>query len=97
MKMKGDCLVKTFIFNWHKNDKDAFERKSTITAGDSASAMSAFIAHNGNLKKNEVTSIQEIDNKGNPVGEPITLMEPDVNEIAQNVKNEIMKEITAKE
>ena len=89
--------MKTFIFNWHKNDKYAFERQSTITSMDAASARSAFTAYNGNLKKNSVTSIQEIDRKGNPIGEPITLMEPDVNKIAENVKNEIMKEITSKE
>lgn len=50
--------------------------KSTKDIGEDAkSALNIFIKSFGNLKKNDVFSIQEVDENGVSVGDPITPME----------------------
>ena len=65
--------MKTFEILWFKNEKygNPIERKTIIQSGDAQSALQVFMNANGNLKKNTVISIQELDKEGNPVGEPI--------------------------
>ena len=83
--------MKQFIFTWHKNEKygPQIERQSTIKSTDAESAMQSFISVNGNLNKNTVSSIQEIDRKGNPVGEPITPMAEETS------RRQLLKQILA--
>lgn len=74
--------MRKFEFTWFKNEKyhPTIERKNIIEVGKSYSnvgeaakaATALFTRSFGNLKKNTIVSIQEIDEKGNPVGEVIT-------------------------
>ena len=72
--------MKRFIFTWYENVKygTPVERKNTITVknkGDigmtAKAATDVFTKNFGSLKYNTIVSIQEIDENGNPVGEPI--------------------------
>lgn len=65
--------MKTFIINWHKNEKygPVIERNSTIKTKDAKSAVECFMKTNGNLKKNTINFIQEVDKNGIPIGEKI--------------------------
>ena len=72
--------MRNFIFTWYNNVKygKPVERKNTISVinkGDiSATAKAAtevFTKSFGSLKYNTIVAIQEIDEKGNFVGEPI--------------------------
>ena len=65
--------MKTFEILWFKNEKygNPIERKVVIKSSDAQSALQVFMSANGNLKKNTVIHIQELDKEGNPVGEPI--------------------------
>jgi hypothetical protein len=65
--------MKTFIINWHKNEKyePTIERKSLIKTKDAQTAVQCFMKTNGNLKKNTINFIQEIDENGIPIGEKI--------------------------
>lgn len=63
--------MKNFIFNWHKNDRNAFERNNLIKSSDAQSATEAFMKVFGNLKKNTINFIQEVDAEGSPIGEKI--------------------------
>jgi hypothetical protein len=65
--------MKTFEILWFKNEKygNPIERKVVIQSSDAQSALQVFMSANGNLKKNTVIHIQELDKEGNPVGEPI--------------------------
>ena len=69
--------MKNFIFEWFENIKfgEPTIRKNTVHARNAQDATAAFIRTFGNLKKNEIVSIQEIDKNGNPIGEPIVPME----------------------
>lgn len=77
--------MRNFEFTWYdKNSRVKVERhnkisvavKDTTEIGIAAKqATDLFCRNFGNLKKNEIVSIQEIDKNGNPVGEPITPME----------------------
>lgn len=69
--------MKNFIFTWHKNERygDAIIRKNKIVCDNPQDATAAFMRGFGNLKKNTIISIQEVDNNGNAIGEPITPME----------------------
>ena len=49
----------------------ALIRKNTIHAKNAQDATAAFIRTFGNLKKVTINFIQEVDNKGNNIGEPI--------------------------
>jgi hypothetical protein len=65
--------MKTFEILWFKNEKygNPIERKTVIKSIDAKSALQVFMSANGNLKKNTVIHIQELDKDGNPIGEPI--------------------------
>ena len=65
--------MKKFIINWNKNVKygEPIIRKTTISTSDAQNAVQVFMKVNGNLKKNEIHWIQEIDSNGMPVGERI--------------------------
>jgi hypothetical protein len=65
--------MKTFEILWFKNEKygNPIERKTVIKSIDAKSALQVFMSANGNLKKNTIIHIQELDKNGEPVGEPI--------------------------
>ena len=65
--------MKTFEILWFKNEKygNPIERKTVIQSIDAQSALQVFMNANGNLKKNTVIHIQEVDYLGSPIGEPI--------------------------
>ena len=77
--------MRNFEFTWYeKNDRLKMERYNKVQAAvvDTAEigtaaklATDIFCRTFGNLKKNEIVSIQEIDKNGNPIGEPIVPME----------------------
>lgn len=66
--------MKNFIFNWHKNEKysEPIDRNTKIQSADAKSATDNFMKVFGNLKKNTINFIQEIDENGSPIGEKIT-------------------------
>jgi len=63
--------MKHFIFNWQKNELNPIVRNNKITAVDAKAATSAFMSNFGNLKKNTINYIQEVDIDGNSIGEKI--------------------------
>lgn len=71
--------MRKFIFTWHKKEKNPIERNNTVAVSKDFSdiavaakmATELFVKNFGNLKKNEIVKIQEIDKDGNFVGEPI--------------------------
>ena len=72
--------MRKFIFTWYENVKfgTPMERKNTVAVmnkgeiGLTAKAATEVFTRNfGSLKYNTSVSIQEIDENGNPVGEPI--------------------------
>ena len=65
--------TKTFEILWFKNEKygNPIERKVVVQSIDAQSALQVFMSANGNLKKNTIIHIQELDRNGEPVGEPI--------------------------
>ena len=65
--------MKTFEILWFKNEKygNPIERKVVVQSIDAQSALQVFMSANGNLKKNTIIHIQELDRNGEPVGEPI--------------------------
>ena len=77
--------MRNFEFTWYeKNDRLKMERHNKIQAAvvDTAEigiaaklATDIFCRTFGNLNKNEIVSIQQIDKDGNPIGEPIVPME----------------------
>ena len=73
-------MKRTFIFNWYENTRygSPIERKNTVfVAGtgdighDAKQATDVFCKSFGNLKKNTIVSIQEVNDKGESIGEPI--------------------------
>lgn len=72
--------MRKFIFTWYENVKFGapMERKNTISVMNrgeigltAKAATEVFTKNFGSLKYNTIISIQEIDENGNPVGEPI--------------------------
>ena len=65
--------MKTFIINWYPNEKygTVIDRKSIVKTKDAQSAVTVFMKANGNLKKNTINFIQEIDGNGIPIGDKI--------------------------
>ena len=65
--------MKNFIFEWFENRGfgNPVVRKNTVLAKNAQDATAAFIRTFGNLKKITINFIQEVDNKGNNIGEPI--------------------------
>ena len=65
--------MRHFIFEWFENKKfrEPAVRKNTVHARNAQDATAAFIRTFGNLKKVTINFIQEVDNKGNNIGEPI--------------------------
>ena len=65
--------MKNFIFEWFENIKfgEPTIRKNTVHPRNAQDATAAFIRTFGNLKKVTINFIQEVDNKGNNIGEPI--------------------------
>lgn len=66
--------MKEFIFNWQKNERSPIVRNTHIKSHDAQSATSVFMKEMGNLKKNTINFIQEVDKEGNNIGEPIVPM-----------------------
>lgn len=72
-------MERIFDIIWKENKKyNAIERKTIVSikgtddlATDAKAALNVFISINGNLKKNEIISIQEVNEFGKPIGEPI--------------------------
>lgn len=74
--------MRKFIFTYKELNKyasdNSFNRVVTLSKAtgdigiDAKNALGIFIASTGNLKKNEIISIQEIDENGKSIGEPIT-------------------------
>lgn len=62
---------KNYIFNWQENKKNSIVRNNTIHAADAKAATDCFMREFGNLKKNTINYIQEVDMNGNPIGEKI--------------------------
>lgn len=75
--------MQRFNFTWYaKKDKIERHTKVQTNVADSAelsigakAATDLFCRTLGNLNKNEIVSIQQIDKNGNPIGEPILPME----------------------
>ena len=65
--------MKNFIFNWHRNEKysEPIDRNVKIQGADAKSATEVFMKTFGNLKKNTINYIQEIDENHQPIGEKI--------------------------
>ena len=65
--------MKNFIFEWFENRKfgEPAIRKNMMHAKNAQDATAAFMCTFGNLKKVTIKFTQEIDNKGNTIGEPI--------------------------
>lgn len=63
--------MKNFIFNWQKNERNPIVRNTNIKSIDAQCATEVFMSNFGNLKKNTINYIQEIDSKGELIGEPI--------------------------
>ena len=71
--------MRSFIIKWKENKKYALERENLVDVTkdtgdigiDAKAALNLFCATIGNLKKNEIISIQEIDENGKNIGEPI--------------------------
>lgn len=72
--------IRNFVFNWYENVRygTPIERKNTIQVTktsdlghDAKKATDVFCKGFGNLKKNTIISIQEMNDKGEPIGEPI--------------------------
>lgn len=73
-------MNRKFNFNWYENTRygSPMKRTNSITVKgtndigfDAKAATEVFCREFGNLKKNTIESIQEINMKGEPVGEPI--------------------------
>ena len=75
--------MQRFNFTWYaKQDKIERHTKVQTNVADSAElsigakgATDLLCRTLGNLNKNEIVSIQQIDKDGNPIGEPILPME----------------------
>lgn len=75
--------MRTFEITWYKNDRNPIERKNRVLVTrptgaiekDAKVALGIFSAEFGNLKKNTVVSITELDKDGNQIGELITPIE----------------------
>ena len=65
--------MKNFIFEWFENRKfgEPAIRKKMMHAKNAQDATTAFMCTFGNLKKVTINFIQEVDDKGNNIGEPI--------------------------
>ena len=71
--------MRSFIIKWKENKKYALERENLVDVTkdtgdigiDAKDALNLFCANFGNLKKNEIISIQEVNEKGENIGEPI--------------------------
>lgn len=65
--------MKTFIFNWQTNKKydPNVTHNTKIKATDAKTATDAFMKTFGNLKKNTINFIQEVDKQNQPIGEKI--------------------------
>ena len=75
-------MKRIFNFIWYKNERyRIMERESLITVistgdigYDAKQAVEVFCKTFGNLKKNTIISIQEVNEKNEPIGEPIIPM-----------------------
>ena len=74
-------MKRTFAFKWYENTRygSPFERTNLVLVSkatgdigsDAKAATEIFSKTFGNLKKNTIVSIQELDEKGAAIGEPI--------------------------
>lgn len=75
-------MKRIYRFKWF-NKKDKLERTTYLkipnasgnVGTDAKRALNIFISSFGNLKKNEIIKIQELDEEYNQIGEDITPME----------------------
>lgn len=75
-------MKRTFVFKWYENVRygTPVERENSVLVTkpsgdighDAKAATELFCKSFGSLKKNTIISIQEMNDKGEPVGEPIT-------------------------
>ena len=63
---------RNYVFNWQENKRNSIVRNNTIHAMDAKTATDCFMKEFGNLKKNTINYIQEVDMSGNPIGDRIT-------------------------
>lgn len=71
--------MRAFIIKWKENKRYALERENLVNVTkdtgdigiDAKAALNLFCANFGNLKKNEIIFIQEVNEKGENIGEPI--------------------------
>ena len=63
--------IKKYGVNLKQNATVTINNETGNIGVDAKSALNSFINVFGSLKKNEVFSIQEIDENGNSIGEPI--------------------------
>jgi hypothetical protein len=73
-------MKRNFAFKWYANTRygSPIERTNLVLVSgtgdigsDAKSATDVFCKTFGNLKKNTIVSIQELDEKGTAIGEPI--------------------------
>lgn len=69
--------MKRFIIKWYKNEKYStpIERSTEVQSMSAQEALQALMKNNGTLKEITIIEIQEINAKGEPIGEPIKPMD----------------------
>lgn len=69
--------MKRFIIKWYKNEKYStpIERSTEVQSTSAQEALQALMKNNGTLKEITIIEIQEINAKGEPIGEPIKPMD----------------------
>jgi hypothetical protein len=60
-----------FMFNWKENKVNSVSRNNLVQAADAKSATDIFMREFGNLKKNTINFIQEVNMAGEPINEKI--------------------------
>lgn len=75
-------MKRLFSFKWYENVRygSPMERTNVVTVvkptgdigKDAKTATDLFCSSFGNLKRNTIVSIQEVNDKGESIGEPIT-------------------------
>lgn len=64
--------ISKYGLNSEQNRFVTLSKETGDLSKDAKAAMGIFIASTGTLKKNDIISIQEVDDNGKFVGEPIT-------------------------
>lgn len=64
--------INKYVEEPERQQKVLLSRANGDLSRDAKLALNIFMKNEGNLKKNEIISIQELDKNDNPIGEPIT-------------------------